>query len=309
MTGDDLLPLLGKQASDPALARLLDGPRVQWRPQVSDLRTNDWVAVANTELGFEDVGYFNATEGKQADSAPVLQQVSIYAPNRGPSRDATITLPEGLDFAQKRDQVRSQLAPKASAARLRRRDVFEIGGVTYVVTYDQVSSIDSLLMSVERASRRNRANPPLGFSELRGFMGLRWYSPVLRSRLYGLAASAGSVAQIKDHGTCNLIREAGLRLLFKRGNITWSLAGCEIYRHRVLDAADWQGDLPGGLIFSDTARNISAKLCTTPKLWQEHEFDAVASWTVGGATVTVTFDTIVNLISSVRFELIGDGSP
>jgi hypothetical protein len=307
--GEEILSVLGRQMTDPVLEDLFHRLDIVWRPEVGPDRRNDWIATANVEFGFEDFGYFTGQDAMPRGQAAVLQQVCFYAARPGESHDPLIGLPGNLDFAHDRQEVRRRLTRQASSIRLGRRDAFEIGGATFSVAYnDATSNIDVLLVLMERASRKSLAVPPLNSSELLSYLGLRWYDRALRRRFYSLTEAEGAVGQVKKHGTCNLIREAAVRLLYDRSNPTWTLSGFEVYRHRVLDSADWLGNLPHGLTFYDSPAQMSQKLCVEPSFWHEGDLEAFGSWSVSELDIAVTFDMIINLVSSVRYERRGTGT-
>jgi hypothetical protein len=301
-TGTEILAVVGRQMTDPVLEDLFQRLDIIWRPDVGPDRRNDWIATANVEFGFEDFGYFGAQDAAARGQPAILQQVCFYAARPGESHDPPIGLPGNLDFAHDRVEVRKRLIPQASSVRLGRRDAFEIEGLTFSVAYNDATSVDVLLVLMERASRKNLAVPPLSSSELLSYIGLPWYDRALRRRLYSLTAAEGAIGQVKKHGSCNLIREAAVRLLYDRSGTTWTLSGFELYRHRVLDAADWQGDLPYGITFHDSSAELTRKLGVKPSFWREDDLDAFGSWSLAELDIAVTFDLIVNLVSSVKYK-------
>jgi hypothetical protein len=184
--------------------------------------------------------------------------------------------------------------------RFSERDVFKLGHITVAVTYNKYSlSVDSVLVLAERQVRPSKIKPVIGFVELVTYLGRNWYDALLRSRLYAIAETKAAHAEIKRHGSCNLIREAAVRLLYRRYGATWVLAGCEIYRDRVQNACRWEGDLPYGLAFDDLPTAVSTKLGRMPELESAGDLESFAIWSVDGLRVVVIFDQIINLISSI----------
>jgi len=297
-TGDELLPLLGKPLDDSLVGDLLTRLDVPWMPTTGPGKRNDWIAKGNLELGFEDFAWFHALDASPPGAAPVLQQLCFFAPG---AQTAQVVAPGfGVEFDWNRAQVRRWLSPRAQATRFAKRDAFDIGPLTVAIAFDEASSIiDSMLVLAARATRRPKADPPLGFAELAACFGREWYDAMLRSRLYALTDDDAALRQIKKHGSCNLIREAAVRLLYQRKERTWTLAGCEIYRDRVRDACTWTGEMPFGMSFHDLPDVVSAKLGRKPEREQTTDLESTMIWSLGEQRVVVTFDTIINLVSSI----------
>src|SRR5579871_850523 len=99
LTGDDLVSMLGMQATEPVVMEMFRNLVIQWRPETSQSHRNDWIAVANAELGFEDATYFNAADSASRANSSVLQQICVYATRPGTSCDLIIQPPCAIDFA------------------------------------------------------------------------------------------------------------------------------------------------------------------------------------------------------------------
>jgi hypothetical protein len=297
--GTQLVAALGAPLDDGRVKHVLESLGMHWLPETSKTQIDDWLKVGNVELGFEDADYFNGRKPSNEPAAPVLFQVCFFEPE--PDAVSLRQLPPlGLNYSDRRDNVRKSLAHQAQASRLGRRDVFEIGDLTFVVGYRQdTDGLDTLLVLHPSLPRASLLQPPLLFTELQAYMGRPWYDSELRSRLYSLTKAEGATGQIKRHGTCDLVRESGVRLLYEERARTWHLCGAEIFRSRVREAATWVGGLPFGLAFDSTLADITAKLGSPPQVERNSDLDGYAWWTIGEERLLVTFDWILNLISSM----------
>lgn len=304
--GDELLTLLGERLDNPAVIEALERIDVPWRPEVSPSKPLDWISTGNLELGFSDFVWFHALDTVPSNVAPVLQQICFYAPGANTAR---IFAPAYfIQFGWDRMAVRRHLAPRAQAMRFGRRDVFEVGPRTISITYNEQSScIDSVLVLAALETRPTKAQPPIGFSELSQYFGRPWYDAQLQSRLYALSGSDAELGQIEKHGTYNLMREAAVRLLFHRAEPTCVLSGCDIYRDRVRDACSWSGDLPYGLAFHDTPHDVAGKLRHDPEREIPGDLESIVCWSMRELHLLVTFDLIVNLISSISVRISPSG--
>ncbi len=295
---DALAGLVGGPVTDEAARGAFASLAVPWEPHVDPSTQKGWLVIGNIELGFEGFASFHALEVDQPDPL-VVEQVCFYAP-----RDATgevMPPPRALEYGMRRDEARERLARDASAGRLGRRDAYEFPEHTVVLAYDAVDALDSVLVLAWRGERLSVAEPPLGFAELAQYFGRPWHDSTLRQRLYVLADSPESLAQIKKHGTCDLIRRAGLQLLFKSVGDAWLLIGVEIYRSRVKEAAKWSGDLPFGIAFTDSVEIIAAKIGAAPSSQHAEDLQGRAVWSLGAVRVVVIFDLVVNLVASITY--------
>jgi len=294
---DELVGLLGRSVSDPQLTRAFERLPNPWLPKIEPPERHDWIVVGNVELGFEAAAHFHAYETATSPQPPVLEQVCFYTPSSGLRK--VNEPPFGLRYGMARADVRHALAPLANASRLRKRDVFELGALTAVIGYTAQESLDSVLVLASRGERVSLAEPPLGFREIAQFFGRTWYDDTLRSRLYALTAVEGAVAQIKKHGTLDLVAEAGVRLLFLKTDESRVLNGVEIYRSRVNDAPKWASDLPLGIEFTDSITDVSCKLGSQPQSAHDEDLEGRATWARDDFRIVVVFDLIVNLIASI----------
>jgi len=295
---DRLWSGVGTRADDPDLQSLFADLGLPWRTQVGPDRPHDWVAVHNVELGFEFEPNY---AGRRAvgDPVSVLQQVSFYAPEAG-GRGQIIWPPLEVDYADTRERIRGHLGSKASSVRFASRDVFDFGGRCLVVqVHPSIDRIDSVLALAYRPSRPSAACPPLTFAELWSYIGRPWHDSTLRTRLYSLAASPDAIAQIQRHGTCSLIREAGIKLMFDGDTGSRRLCGIEVYRSRVLDAAEGVHDLPFNITFADSPDDISRKLDGPPAWRRDTNLQSQAWWPLADCRLLATFDLVLNLVSSL----------
>jgi hypothetical protein len=294
---NELARLVGKTLADETLRDAFARLQIPWLPQIQPPAHNDWLTFGNVEFGFEDYAYFHALDGA-GNQPPVLEQVCFYAP-RGESA-ARIPPPMNLEYGLRRAQVRQLLDGTSPTRRLRKRDVYEYAEFRLVAAYDPAEGLDSvLILATGRGERPSAAQPPLGFTELRSYFDRPWHDPALRSRLYPLAESEAELGQIKYHGICDLVKRAGLRLLFHRVAETSVLIGAEIFRSRVHDAAKWEGDLPFGLAFTDSVDDISRKVGSAPVSEDEKDLEGDAMWSIDGFRLVVVFDLILNLIATI----------
>jgi hypothetical protein len=296
VSSDDLAALVGRTLSDDAVRTAFSSLAIPWLPEIKPPAHSDWLTSRNVEFGFEDFAYFHA-EDAAGERPPVLEQICFYAPRA--ESTAVIPPPKNLSYGLQRAEVRKRLDGGAAIMRLRKRDVYEYSEYSLVAAYDRAEVLDSVLVVARRGERPSEARPPLGFAELKGYFDRPWHDPALRARLYPLAESAEAIAQIKKHGSCDLVRRAGLQLLFRRADESSVLIGAEIYRSRVRDAARWDGDLPFGLAFTDSVNDVSQKLGSAPMSENERDLQGNATWSIDGMRVVVVFDLILNLIASI----------
>lgn len=292
---DVIVGLVGKTFADPEVAALWQRLDVPWLPKVEPPARQDWVSVGNVEFGFEEFAYFHDVA---IDGPPVLEQVCFYAP-RGVAITRIMPAPFGLEYGVDRAQARRAIEGRAAQRRLALRDVYEFEAFTVVLAYDSEEVLESVLVLGRRGEHASRVVPPMDFVELHSYFGRPWYDEMLRTRFYSLSDSEHSVKQIKRHNTCDLVREAGLKLIFKKTEATWALIGCEIYRARVRDAATWHGDLPAGIDFTDSANDVTRKLGSEPEREFTEGLQGHAAWTRNGLRLVIVFDHIVNLIASI----------
>lgn len=293
-----LWALLGARLDEERMVRLLDALDVHWRPMPTKVRSHDWISIGNAELGFELAESFTGKASAAEAQAPVLQQVSLFAPRPGHS-GPVFAPPFGLSFSSSALEVRNRLQAFATSCRFDLRDTFDIDGrVAVAQAHPETALLDCLLLLIPRPPRPSKAIPAVGFEELKAWLGRPWHDEELRQRLYSLAESDRAVSQIKRHGSCDLVKEAGVRLLYERAGETWLLAGAEFFRARVQDAASVR-DLPFGLAFEDMLVDVNRKLGGAPGWRADADLETRAWWPHGACRVSLVFDRVVNLVSSV----------
>jgi hypothetical protein len=77
------------------------------------------------------------------------------------------------------------------------------------------------------------------------------------------------------------------------------LCGIEVYRSRVLDAAEGVHDLPFNIAFADSLDDISRKLDGPPAWRQDTNLQSQAWWPLADCRLLVTLDLVLNLVSSL----------
>ena len=296
MDFDALTGVVGQPLMDAEVRALLDDMQVPWVPTIKPPSRSDSLTVRNVELVFEDFEYFSGAQPSGA-TALVLAHLCFYSPE--PGTVGAAPPPLGLTFGSDRHQNREQLAGRGRSSRFGTRDAYELDAFTVVLAYDRADALDSMLLLGRRGERATRAQPPLGFREVSALFGRPWYDDALRSRLYTLADSPSALQEIKRHGTCDLVKEAGLRLLYREAAETRVLDGVEIYRSRVRDAATWNGDLPFGIDFNDSEDDVSRKVGIAPVKSGVRGLERYTRWSLNDVGLLVVFDTVVNLIASI----------
>jgi hypothetical protein len=316
MNAEDLIALLGLNADDPVVEAVFLKARTRRRPQLDSENPDDvftWVLVRRqgVELGFVDEVYFKAGEPwkRRRKGVPlILWQVYFYAQRDDVAEDKG-KLPFGIEWSDNRDQVRHKLAQFESTRRSYIRDAWDLPAFRMTVDYrKEGKSTDNIVCYLEASSwpEKERIQPQLGFADWLHLLRLPASSPVLRERLRPLDLAKRIERDDDDHEV-DFRYECGLELIFvgaenlkrtkqmapsnRSGNV---LGGVRLLRSRELDARQWKGDLPFGLLFDDTQQRMLEKVGRQPDEQEDEGLGGYALWHFPEVSLHVLYSNLKN---------------
>src|SRR3989304_3762062 len=196
MNADQLLPLLGHNADDPAVKAVFTELHPRRYPELDPEDRDsvmDWVLVRRqgVELGFTDDVFFHAgpKRKRRGKGVPlVLWQIYFYTARKDIS-DFKGKLPFGLLWSDERNTVRQKLAAYQSVGRFHIKDTWDISGYRLIVDYRQGGkAIDTILCKLPLLPwpEEGRVQPAMDFTHWLSMLGLPAISTLLQERLHPL---------------------------------------------------------------------------------------------------------------------------
>lgn len=313
-TADGMLPLLGRKLDDPqvqaALEQFAHGMQPELDPDDED-SLFDWVTVneLGVEYGFMDEAYLRALDPDERKRGPlILFQIFFYAETET-MRAFPFSLPFGLALGDDRGAVRKKLAQWEPLRRTYERDFWALPQFNLAIKYKQSGTIEIVYCylpytpwpDAPGAAQLAARFPPKKFQTL---FGARWSSELLRTELAPLGYDA-ELPMVRSEHMAHFEVDHGLSLTFvpaekvpaadQSAPMTLVLGGVSFYAARdEADARQWQGELPAGLKFDDTPRELQAKLGKKPAESLEDEFSGIAVWHLPEYTLHVEYSTLEN---------------
>ena len=320
MQPERLIALLGRAATDPDVDYTLDHFKIRRRPAVEIaaveddeddadgevVQTQDWLKNrgAGVEFGFEDEASFTGDPSLTRGKGPMLlTQVYFYSehPEVSPYIDR---LPFGLSHGDDRATVRTKLARFEATRRSWVRDTWEPPECQLIVSYvDDGARIGFVLcaLRVPPSPDQDDIMPVPKLDELLAVLGLRMDDPALRKVVRPLRID--DHLQNRGDTVIALLREEyGLELHFGGVKTMDAIAFTNLflYRDREADARGWPGELPQGLVFSDSPEIVFQKMVRAPDVLSEGDFEGHALWHLPAYSLQVRYSTMHNWISSLR---------
>jgi hypothetical protein len=321
MRPDELLALLGREATDVAIERTLVSFGIRKRPEVErdeedvdgpTVETKDWVinSRAGIEFGFEDKASFLGQDEAERGAGPMLlTQLYFYGDHEGvkPYRGS---LPFGLELDDNRNIVRAKLVAWEGSRRSYLRDTWELPEFRMTVSYiDEGAHIDFILCLLRPPAIPVDANELTLLptrDEILGVLG----KPLLDPAFQTLLAPLGVERHMEDQGEGRIadFRERfGFELRFRRQKASPGLLFSHVvfYRDREMDARGWPGALPRDLKFDDSPERLLQKIGSPPDNLANETFVGYALWHLPEYSIQVKYSTIDNLILCVHVMLPG----
>jgi hypothetical protein len=317
MNPQQLVALLGRPSTDPAVERSLVGLRISRRPEVVRdeedvdgpvVETRDWLINRRVgiEFGFEDEASFFGRSGAQYGVGPMLlTQLYFYGvhpevkPYGGP-------FPLGLLADDDRQAVRKKFTKWEKTRRSYFRDTWELPAFRVTVSYvDDGKRIGFVLFMLRRPTK------PLFDDDLATLPTTDQILSVLGKPLNDRAlrlvfARLGVDQHLVDRGNERIadFREAfGLELQFRdRPGVMGSsvLTNALFYRDHEMNATGWPGALPLALTFDDSPEVMLLRIGLPPESLHDETFEGVALWHLPDYSIQVTYSLMENWIRSVH---------
>lgn len=325
ITGDGLLELLGRPASDPdvqsSLSQLAHGMQPELDPDDEEIVV-DWITVneLGLEYGFEDEAFIRALDPDERRRSPLLLSQLYFYADTPVTRPFPYPLPFGLSFDDDKASVRSKLVAHEDTRRSYIRDAWRLPEFNVTVAY---RGADSRVESVFCYLRYEPWPTVPGETELvasftpdtfAGLFGLRWSNAELRARLAPLGFHE-ELPDVRWENMADLRRSHGLELGFalsseipgadQRYPDTLAFAEVTFFSSRELDAREWSGALPCSLAFSDTQAELLTKVGETPAEQSDDKLSGVAVWHLPDYTLQVLYSNLENRL--LRVTLIAPG--
>jgi hypothetical protein len=327
MDADQLIPLLGRRADDPAIESAFRTLRTLRRPELDPEDRDamrDWVLIrrAGIELGFIDSVYFKAGDPlkRRRPGVPILlNQIYLYR-DRDDISEFVGRLPYGLQWSDDRAQARARLQAWEATRRSYLTDVWDTPECRLVLAYrDQDAEVDNLLCMIKAHDwpEEGRVQPSISIADWTASFGLAASSALLQQRLQPLDLAARRT-QGDDPHEVDFRTECGLELYLSdprdlphraapygpqgRGSV---LAAVQFLASREYDARQWAGELPFGLSFEDSQEAILAKVGRPPVEQEDEQFEGMALWRFPELGLEVRYNNVENRL--VRIMILAPG--
>lgn len=325
-SGDALLLLLGRPASDSAvqdsLANLAHDMQPELDPESGNDAFVDWVTVneIGLEYGFQDEAFVRALDPELRYKSPFLLTQLYFYGNTEKTRPFPYALPFGLDFADDRYAVQRKMAAFSQPCRAFVRDAWQLQTFDVTVAYQGDNrGVESVYCHIPCTcwaipageAQRLALFTPDAFADL---FGERWSSARLRERLAPLAFHE-VLAEARSEHCADLHLTHGIEFGFgpgkevaaadQRFSRALALASVTYYAGRVLDAREWVGPLPLKLKFSDSQANIAAKIGRQPDVRNDFDRTGIVVWHFERYSLRVEYSNIENRV--LRVTLLAPG--
>lgn len=317
MQASQLLPLLGRPSTDPAVDRALDQFKIRARPEVETddedpedplLETQDWVKnrKAGIEFGFEEEDSFLGKPTKanvQPAYTMLLTQLYFYGehPEVKPFVDR---LPLNLLLSDDRATVRSKLAQYEHTRRSYKRDTWELPDYQLIVSYVEDGARIGFVLCTLRVPPSPEPDDIVSLpaiDDLMAVLGKRMDDRALRKVVRPL--NIDNYLEDQDDIVVALMRsEFGIELQFGgvRSMDASALTLITLYRDREEDAHGWKGALPRKLEFQDSPETLFRKIPEKPDDLSEGDFEGAATWRFPDYNLKVKYSTMFNWLLSVQ---------
>jgi hypothetical protein len=321
MRAEELVELLGRRQTDPAVEAALVHFAVRNRPEVrvdeddADgpvVDTQSWVknSKAGIEFGFNDeAAWLGRDETEFGEWPMLLTQVYFYGHHEGVHPYAG-SLPFGLTLDDDRATVRAKMMSLDATRHSHSRDTWDAQGFRVTVGYDAGQTAIEFVLCMLREPDL----PPLGYAlapvpTAQTIMAL--LSQPLDSsavvQAFGPLGLQGRHEEIEDTGEADLRVPYGLTLGFSepldvqpgRGRMPLVLSHVTFYRERELDAREWPGDLPQGVSFEDSPEMVVRKIGQPPDIQVDDQFSGYGLWHLGEHDFHVFYSTMENRLMRV----------
>ena len=314
--GDSLLGLLGKPSNDPDVVEVLGDFDVRWAPKLDnkDLPEDEreWYvwrpsSKRGIEFSFQDEADLRALPRDQRGQGPLLlSQVCFYGDHEGvlPFKGK---FPYGISLQSDRLAVRSAMKSVSDVCRSHKRDVWELDKHRVVVEHKRGGSVlGSVLCKLRLSPWPPAMLPPLPtLDQIIGQFGAYWYTSEMRELFFPLGLDRCG-PDIATRRYADLREEAGLELYFYRdraradddvtANKGAEFSSAKFYSSRYLDARQWPGELPLGLEFDASYRELVSRVGREPDDGRDENLDGYAIWHFEDYSLHVQYSNVDNVI-------------
>lgn len=322
MHQNQITQLLGREAADPVVDRMLDIYNISRRPEVEldedavdgqVVNQQDWLLNRHLgiEFGFEDKATFLAAHPDEIATGPMLlTQIYFYGSHDGvePYRES---LPFGLLLSDSRAVVRAKLSRWESTRRSFVRDTWEVPDWRLTVSYVNDGASIGFLVCTLRPPRLRADDDDLPLlpdtERVLGVLGKALNDPALRLVLAPLLRQQALVDR-GDRWVADFRLRWGMELefMFYRGSRDLALTSVTFFREHFMQAVGWPGLLPFRLSFDDSPGHMLRKIGRDPDLIANQTFAGDAVWNFETYTLRVKYSTMENFI--LRVQIVAPGA-
>ena len=317
MRPEDLLSLLGKRTTDPAVESALVYYRVRNRPEVKIdeedadgpvVDTQSWVknSRAGIEFGFDDEAAWRGLDETQFGRGPmILTEIYLYGSHER-VRPYEEALPFGLTITDDRATVRVRMARYEATRHSYIRDTWDMPGFRMTVSYTE----DQMAIAFLLCALRELPLPPLNYllapvpsiETLIELLGLSLDNPTVEQALDPLGLQ-DRTDQIEETGEADFRNPYGLSVQFaapdkkrKRWRQDTLLSSMTFYQEREQGARRWPGEMPYGVTFDDSPEMVADKVGRAPDVQEDEDFSGYAVWNESSLTLHILYSTIDNRV-------------
>lgn len=321
MNGEFILSLVGRPLEDPDVQRLLATRARGIQPELDTEDTEstfDWIVL--NELGlklcFEDEAYLNADDAEKRQHGRLIFSGAWFhadTPEMQPFRERW---PFGLAPGQLRESVCQALAEYEELRTYYLHDAWRLPALDITACYDAVGTLESLYCRLRPQPWRSVRTPVRSMlpADFEGLFGRRWSSASLRLAVAAFGGDELLAGARREH-LIDLRRDFGVELHFSPGvRVRGSdplfpgalvFSAVTYYAERELDASQWRGKMPWGLVFDDTQAQLARKWASRPTVRHDTPLSGYALWLGEMSGLQVLYSNLENRI--LRVTLMAPG--
>ncbi|OWQ48357.1 hypothetical protein CDL60_07215 [Roseateles noduli] len=271
---------------------------------------HDWVLVRRmgVELGFTEAAYQSGIGPVRGwGHGELLFTQAYFYSRREDIEDYGGALPFGLMWSDSRQQARAKLFDFEASRHSSGTDTWDVPGYRLTAVYTNKGA------QLNRVVCRVLPDPLVAPAQERG-PSLKTVveslgEPVSEIRLrsdWKDILNADRIAEGEESGTVDVMQDVGVSVGLAATESGGIIRAVTLHRNRDQDSTGWQGELPFGLSFEDSAEELFAKVRVPPAQQESSELTAHAVWHLPACSLHILYSNVDNRL--IRVKLMSPGT-